>query len=191
MISAPAPHLVLPGLTPGWCWPLPALPFPTCDSLRHLSPGPQLWPGATWGCCWRGRTPSPPRPWVSMTAGFRELTPWTALARYVPLVTIILQTWTKPDTPASSPWNPLLLWVSPHFHALLRKCPYSKPFSPSQTKKQSESDPPNAWSDLPHFPGLSSKLVAIFQCFGLLVQRTDSLEKTLMLGKIEGRRRRG
>ena len=27
--------------------------------------------------------------------------------------------------------------------------------------------------------------------FGLLMQRTDSLEKTLMLGKIEGRRRRG
>ena len=30
-----------------------------------------------------------------------------------------------------------------------------------------------------------------FQCFGHLVQRIDSLEKTLMLGKIEGRRRRG
>ena len=29
------------------------------------------------------------------------------------------------------------------------------------------------------------------QYFGLLRQRTDSLEKTLMLGKIEGRRRRG
>ena len=27
--------------------------------------------------------------------------------------------------------------------------------------------------------------------FGYLMQRTDSLEKTLMLGKIEGRRRRG
>ena len=29
------------------------------------------------------------------------------------------------------------------------------------------------------------------QYFGLLMQRIDSLEKTLMLGKIEGRRRRG
>ena len=29
------------------------------------------------------------------------------------------------------------------------------------------------------------------QHFGHLTQRTDSLEKTLMLGKIEGRRRRG
>ena len=29
------------------------------------------------------------------------------------------------------------------------------------------------------------------QQFGHLMQRTDSLEKTLMLGKIEGRRRRG
>ena len=29
------------------------------------------------------------------------------------------------------------------------------------------------------------------QCFGHLMQRSDSLEKTLMLGKIEGRRKRG
>ena len=29
------------------------------------------------------------------------------------------------------------------------------------------------------------------QCFGHLMQKTDSLEKTLMLGRIEGRRRRG
>ena len=29
------------------------------------------------------------------------------------------------------------------------------------------------------------------QYFGHLIQRTDSLENTLMLGKIEGRRRRG
>ena len=35
--------------------------------------------------------------------------------------------------------------------------------------------------------GLMLKL----QYFGHLMQRTDSLEKTLKLGKIEGRRRRG
>ena len=29
------------------------------------------------------------------------------------------------------------------------------------------------------------------QCFGHLMRRTDTLEKTLMLGKIEGGRRRG
>ena len=29
------------------------------------------------------------------------------------------------------------------------------------------------------------------QYFGHLIQRTDSLEKTLLLGKIEGRRRKG
>ena len=29
------------------------------------------------------------------------------------------------------------------------------------------------------------------QCFGHLMRRADSLERTLMLGKIEGRRRRG
>ena len=30
-----------------------------------------------------------------------------------------------------------------------------------------------------------------FQCFGHLMRRTESFEKTLMLGKIEGERRRG
>ena len=30
-----------------------------------------------------------------------------------------------------------------------------------------------------------------FQYFGYLMQRADSFEKTLMVGKIEGRRRRG
>ena len=37
--------------------------------------------------------------------------------------------------------------------------------------------------------GLMAKLK--LQNFGHLMQRTDSLEKTLMLGKIEGGRRRG
>ena len=37
------------------------------------------------------------------------------------------------------------------------------------------------------FEGLMLKL----QYFGHLMRRTDSLEKTLMLGKTEGRRRRG
>ena len=37
--------------------------------------------------------------------------------------------------------------------------------------------------------GLMLKLK--LQYFGHLMQRTDSLEKTLILGKIEGRRRRG
>ena len=37
--------------------------------------------------------------------------------------------------------------------------------------------------------GLMLKLK--LQCFGHLMQRTDSFEKTLMLGEIEGRSRRG
>ena len=37
--------------------------------------------------------------------------------------------------------------------------------------------------------GLMLKL--ILQLLGLLMRRTDSLEKTLMLGKFEGRSRRG
>ena len=39
----------------------------------------------------------------------------------------------------------------------------------------------------PEFEGLMLK----FQYFGYLMQRANSLEKALMLGKIEGRRRRG
>jgi len=35
------------------------------------------------------------------------------------------------------------------------------------------------------------KLNMKLQNFGHLMRRTDSFEKTLMLGKIEGRRRRG
>ena len=35
------------------------------------------------------------------------------------------------------------------------------------------------------------RLILKFQYFGHLMGRTDSLEKILMLGKIEGRRRRG
>ena len=41
----------------------------------------------------------------------------------------------------------------------------------------------------PELEGLMLKLK--LQYFGHLMHRTDSLEKTLMLGKIEGRRRRG
>ena len=35
------------------------------------------------------------------------------------------------------------------------------------------------------------RLMLKLQYFGHLMQRTDSLQKTLMLGKIEGRRRNG
>ena len=38
---------------------------------------------------------------------------------------------------------------------------------------------------------LSEELMLKLQYFGHLMQRANSLEKTLMLGKIEGRRRRG
>ena len=41
-------------------------------------------------------------------------------------------------------------------------------------------------------PKYSLKVLMLkLQYFGHLMQRTDSLEKTLMLGKIEGRKRRG
>ena len=46
-------------------------------------------------------------------------------------------------------------------------------------------------TDAPEFSMEVLKLKLKLQYFGHLVQRADSLEKTLMLGKIEGRRRRG
>ena len=45
------------------------------------------------------------------------------------------------------------------------------------------------WGGLGSSEGLMLKLK--LQCFGHLMRRTDSFEKTLVLGKIEGRRRRG
>ena len=54
-----------------------------------------------------------------------------------------------------------------------------------------EIKPVNPKGNRPEYSleGLMMKLK--LQHFGYLMQRTDSLEKTLMLGKIKGRRRRG
>ena len=43
----------------------------------------------------------------------------------------------------------------------------------------------------PEYPSEGLMLKLKLQYFGHLMRRTDSLEKTLMLGKIEGGRRRG
>ena len=43
----------------------------------------------------------------------------------------------------------------------------------------------------PEYPLVGLMLKLKLQYFGHLMERTDSLEKTLMLGKSQGRRRRG
>ncbi|RQL10683.1 hypothetical protein COH36_13390, partial [Neisseria meningitidis] len=43
----------------------------------------------------------------------------------------------------------------------------------------------------PEYPLGGLRLKVKLQYFGHLMQRTDSLEKTLMLGKIEGRKEKG
>ena len=43
----------------------------------------------------------------------------------------------------------------------------------------------------PEYPSEGLKLKLKLRYFGHLMRRTDSLEKTLMLGMIEGKRRRG
>ena len=52
-----------------------------------------------------------------------------------------------------------------------------------------EIKPVNPKGNQPSLEELMLKLK--LQYFGHLMQRTDSFEKTLMLGKIDGRRRRG
>ena len=52
-----------------------------------------------------------------------------------------------------------------------------------------EIQPVHPKGDQCSLEGLMLKLK--FQCFGHLMRRADSLENTLMLGKIGGRRRRG
>ena len=70
------------------------------------------------------------------------------------------------------------LW---YWRGLLRVPWTAKKIQPVHPKKQSSPE----WS----LEGLMLKLK--LQYFGHLVQRTDSFEKTLILGKIEGRRTRG
>ena len=57
---------------------------------------------------------------------------------------------------------------------------------------------PHSWHEAPQTLGISWVVRAItlmlklkLQCFGHMMWRADSFEKTLMLGKIEGRRRKG
>ena len=57
------------------------------------------------------------------------------------------------------------------------------------TARRSNQSIPKEISPEYSLEGLMLKLK--LQCFGHLMQRTDSLEKTLMLGKTEGRRKRG
>ena len=57
------------------------------------------------------------------------------------------------------------------------------------TARRSNQSIPKEISPEYSLEGLMLKLK--FQYFGYLMRRTDSLEKTLMLGKIKGRRRRG
>ena len=55
--------------------------------------------------------------------------------------------------------------------------------------KESQQVHPKEMSHECSLEGLMLKLK--FQYFGHMMRRADSFEKTLMLGKIEGRRRRG
>ena len=57
------------------------------------------------------------------------------------------------------------------------------------TTRRSNQSTPKEISPEYSLEGLMLKLK--LQYFGHLIQRADSFEKTLMLGKIEGRRRRG
>jgi len=59
------------------------------------------------------------------------------------------------------------------------------------TSRQSFSVELLCASDLPLLSFTFQSLLHLFMYFGHLMRRPDSLEKTLMMGKIEGRRRKG
>ena len=61
--------------------------------------------------------------------------------------------------------------------------------SPLETPRRSNQSIPKEINPEYSLEGLMLKLKLHY--FGHLMRRTDSFEKTLMLGKIEGRRRRG
>ena len=64
------------------------------------------------------------------------------------------------------------------------------PESPLDCKEIKPENPKGNQSS-PEYSLEGLKLKLKLQYFGYLVQRADSLEKTLMLGKIEGGKRRG
>jgi len=57
------------------------------------------------------------------------------------------------------------------------------------SQEQGDQTSQSEWKSWIFIEGLRLKLK--FQYFGHLIGRTDSLEKAVVLGKIEGRRRRG
>ena len=69
------------------------------------------------------------------------------------------------------------------------KDPLEKGYTHSRTARRTNQSILKELSSEYSLEGLMLKLK--LQYFGYLMQRTDWLEKTLMLGKIEGRRRRG
>ena len=72
---------------------------------------------------------------------------------------------------------------------MLLNCGGGEDSSESLGQQRDPTSPSKGISPEYSFEGLMLKLK--FQYFGHLIQRTDSLEKTLMLGKTEGGRRKG
>ena len=79
-------------------------------------------------------------------------------------------------------------WTTKKVHAFELWC-WRRLLRISWTARSSDQSILKAISPEYSLEGLMLKLK--LQYFGHLMRRTDSLEKTLMLGKIEGRRRRG
>ena len=146
VISAPAPDLVLPGLTPGWCWPLPALPFPTCYSLRRLSPHPLALAWCYLGMLLERKDTFSTTPMGVHDCGFSGTDPLDCFGK------VCAPGYNLPSKPGQSltPQPPL-----PGTNCFSGFLPTSPPCSGSALtphlslhpkQKQSESDPPNTWS---------------------------------------------
>ena len=108
-------------------------------------------------------------------ASNKYMSMWHRLAWYSPTLFFLQRLWRMSHLPCS-------LWfrLEQHHYAPARGVWFKMTYAPSILKEISHEY---------SLEGLMLKLK--LQYFGHLMQRTDSLKKTLMLGKIEGRRRRG
>ena len=86
--------------------------------------------------------------------------------------------------------GPCKSWLSTE-ELMLLNCDVESPLKVPWTERKSNQSILREINSEYSLEGLMLKLKLKLQYFGHLMQKTDSVEKTLMLGKIEDRRKRG
>ena len=113
---------------------------------------------------------------------------------FIAALFIIARTWKQPRCPSTDEWIRKLWYIyTMEYYSAIKKNWY---FQTAVLEKTLESPLAARWSNQSILKEISPEyslegLMMKLQYFGHLMQTANSLEKTLMLGKIEGRRRRG